>query len=55
MVSCVQCGKDIKSIGGTVLQTDGGDISLVNIYVCFAPACPNFCLTQVGLSEVEKE
>ncbi|HLD72111.1 MAG TPA: hypothetical protein VJA23_00850 [Candidatus Nanoarchaeia archaeon] len=49
VINCVQCQKEIKRMGG-VENMHG----VVNLHCCFNPEGPNFCLTQVGLSEVKE-
>ena len=50
MIKCHQCGKDMKSIGGVENMH-----SVVSLFVCFKPECPNFGLAQVGLSEIKDD
>lgn len=53
MVNCSKCGTEIKKLGHLIPNVEGAEYP--SIFVCFKADCPNFCLTQVGLSEVKDD
>lgn len=50
MTKCVQCGNEIKKLGDII-----NEVNTISLFCCFKQQCPNFALTQVGLTEIEEE